>query len=114
MELVKQYRTGHSAIKAHLFKILFRGLSLNVDLRDRLAKASTIQEFDDVVTELGTRRKDIDPRDKFGWYFRYRKDEMPEYGMMQDRTRKRFRKTWKISNLLKKKHNSKTKSNSQS
>jgi hypothetical protein len=88
MELVKQYRTGHSAIKAHLFKILFRGLSLNVDLRDRLAKASTIQEFDDVVTELGTRRKDIDPRDKFGWYFRYRKDEMPEYGMMQDRTRK--------------------------
>lgn len=85
MELVKQYKTGTSAIKAHLFKILFRGLSLNVDLRERLAKASTIEEFDAVVNELSERRKDTDPKDKFGWYFRYRKDEIPEWGEKQNR-----------------------------
>lgn len=41
--LVKQHKTGTSAIKAHLFKILFRGLNLHVELRDRLAKASTLE-----------------------------------------------------------------------
>lgn len=41
-----------------------------------------------MVNELSLRRKDIDPKDKFGWYFRYRKDEMPEWGAKQDRTPK--------------------------
>ena len=40
LELANIHETGPSTVRAHLFKILFTGLTSNVDLRDRMVKAS--------------------------------------------------------------------------
>ena len=50
-----------SCIRAHLFKMLFTGLSQNVDLRERLVKAMGINTFRAIASELKERRNNMIP-----------------------------------------------------
>lgn len=43
-------------------------------MRERLAIAFEYDQFEKICVELAERRKDEKFEDKFGWYFRYRKD----------------------------------------
>ena len=41
-----------SCIRAHLFKVLYKGLSENVDLRERMVQSHSLVEFKNIVNEL--------------------------------------------------------------
>jgi hypothetical protein len=57
LELAAKYKgASTSCIRAHLFKILYKGLTEHVDLRERLAKCNP-DEFKTIVEELKERRK---------------------------------------------------------
>jgi tRNA-dihydrouridine synthase len=58
-------------LKPHLFKIMHKGLSENVDLRDKLGNCHKPEECHEIILELKKRRKDTPRHDKFGWYERY-------------------------------------------
>lgn len=60
-----------SCIRGHMFKMLYKGLSENTDLRDRMSQVHTLQEFRAIATELKERRVDKSVEEKFGWYQRY-------------------------------------------
>lgn len=57
MLMAKEYSARYQEIKAHLFRIMYTGLTENVDLRDKLVKAFTYDEYLHVVVELRERRK---------------------------------------------------------
>ena len=71
MELAKFYQARSSEMKAHLFKILYVGLTEHTDLREQLAKAHRWEEYKKIVDEMKNRREKVDKKDKFGWYLRY-------------------------------------------
>lgn len=50
---------NRSCIRAHMFKFLYTGLSVHTDLRDKLAKIQTTEEFRSLVLEMKERRKDM-------------------------------------------------------
>ena len=54
-----------------MFKMIFSGLSKNIDLRERLVRAGGIATFREIVFEMVERRKDVAVEDKLGWYLRY-------------------------------------------
>lgn len=70
-----------SCIRGHLFKILYKGLSENIDLREQMTKVHTIPEFKAIVTELKSRRENKSLIDKFGWYTRHWKKHKEEEKM---------------------------------
>ena len=41
-----------SCIRAHLFKMMFTGLSVHTDLREKLVKAKGIEEFRAIALEM--------------------------------------------------------------
>lgn len=50
LDLAEQYPGANdSCIRAHLFKMLYTGLSKNIDLRERLVKAFGIANFREIV-----------------------------------------------------------------
>jgi tRNA-dihydrouridine synthase 1 len=61
MMMAIQYRARHQEVKSHLFRILYTGLSEHVDVREKLTKSYTHDEFLAVVVELRTRRHGQDP-----------------------------------------------------
>ena len=61
---------------------MFTGLSVHVDLRERLVKANGINNFRDIVFEMVERRKDVNIQDKLGWYLRYWK-EKPKHNYLK-------------------------------
>lgn len=72
LESWKQYGDSDpKAILKHLFKILHSGLAKHTDLRAKLGKARKIEEYEEVVEEMGKRRKDDSQQSKFGWYERH-------------------------------------------
>ena len=42
-------------IRAHLFKLYYHALPLHVDLREKLAEAKELEDYEKVVTELNER-----------------------------------------------------------
>lgn len=56
MMMAKEYSAKYSEIKGHLFRILYTGVSEHIDLRDKLMKAFTYDEYLLVVVELRARR----------------------------------------------------------
>jgi hypothetical protein len=68
-----------SCMRAHLFKMLFTGLAIHTDLRERLVKAFGIDNFRQIVHELTMRRVDITAEAKLGWYLRYWKEHPAAY-----------------------------------
>jgi hypothetical protein len=74
LELAQKYKgASASCIRAHLFKMLWKGLNEHTDLRDRLAKSNP-EDFLPIVTELKERRANLKPEDKIGWYVRHWKN----------------------------------------
>jgi tRNA-dihydrouridine synthase 1 len=71
LDMCLKYKSDIKYIKPHLFKFLHSGLSCNHDLRERLAKGNSFEEFLEITTILQKRRENIKPDDKFGWYWRY-------------------------------------------
>lgn len=71
MLMAKEYNARYQEIKAHLFRILYTGLSEHVDIREKLVKAFSYEDYFNVVVELRERRKGRDPNSKLGWYLRY-------------------------------------------
>lgn len=60
LELAEQHPgADNSCIRAHLFKMLFTGLAIHIDLRERLVKTMGIDNFRQIVHELNMRRVDI-------------------------------------------------------
>mmetsp|Transcript_80712 Transcript_80712/g.234074 ORF Transcript_80712/g.234074 Transcript_80712/m.234074 type:complete len:446 (-) Transcript_80712:15-1352(-) len=69
-------------VKAHLFKLLYAGLQDNTDVREKLSRAKSFDEFHAVVEELTTREWSQPGFHADGtylrhrsWYFRYRMGE---------------------------------------
>jgi len=71
LNLCKIYETDSPCIRAHLFKILYTGLQIHTDLRDRLVSADKFEKFMDITLELKNRRINMNKLDKFGWYQRH-------------------------------------------
>jgi len=65
-------------VKAHVFKMLHAGLQANHDLRDRVGRAESFQEYRDIAAELEARGwtqpmfHHDEYRHDFSWYFRHR------------------------------------------
>jgi hypothetical protein len=59
--------------------MLFTGLSIHTDLRERLVKAQGIETFRAIAQEMQARRAEVDPSEKLGWYLRYWKKPRPDY-----------------------------------
>jgi tRNA-dihydrouridine synthase len=61
LDLTEKYpeECNRSIIRAHLFKFLHTGLSVHTDLRDKLARVQTTEEFRALVLDMKERRKDI-------------------------------------------------------
>merc|ERR1719356_49222 len=82
LELAKIYDAPKSAVKAHLFRFLYAGLQVNVDLRAQLGSARNFDEIGAAAAALRARRDNElaarngveDPeRPDVGWYLRYRR-----------------------------------------
>mmetsp|Transcript_117534 Transcript_117534/g.293067 ORF Transcript_117534/g.293067 Transcript_117534/m.293067 type:complete len:421 (-) Transcript_117534:58-1320(-) len=82
LELAKIYDAPKSAVKAHLFRFLYAGLQLNVDIRAQLGAARTMDDIalaaaalrERRASELAARGGAEDPsRPDRGWYLRYRR-----------------------------------------
>ena len=61
LDLYEKYpgEADRSHIRAHMFKFLYTGLSVHTDLRDRVAKAQTFEEFKAIALEMKERRKEM-------------------------------------------------------
>lgn len=87
LDLYEKYpeECNRSMIRAHLFKFLHTGLSVHTDLRDKLARVHTTEEFRSLVLDMKERRKDVPAAAKIGWYYRHwknmglDKDSTPTY-----------------------------------
>lgn len=73
LDLYEKYpgEGNRSIIRAHMFKFLYEGFRVHTDLRDRLAKVQEVADFRAIAEEMQTRRKDMKPEEKIGWYYRY-------------------------------------------
>jgi len=71
LELCKTYTTEPSFIKAHLFKMLYTGLSKHTHLRDEMAKANKFDQFWSITNRLKELRLGEEAASKLGWYMRY-------------------------------------------
>lgn len=47
---------------------------MHTDLRDRLAKVHEVEDFRKLCLEMKERRKNVDSKDKIGWYYRHWKN----------------------------------------
>lgn len=81
VDFVKKYPDQIMFMKSHLFKLLHSGLKVHTDLRSRLGKSRTYEEFVGIVKEMGIRRKEVPKQEKLGWYKRYWKKKEPEVGL---------------------------------
>ena len=52
MMMAKEYGARYAEIKAHLFRICFTGVQEHTDIRDKLVKAFTYDDYLNVVIEL--------------------------------------------------------------
>lgn len=82
LELAKIYDAKKSAVKAHLFRLLYAGLQYNVDIRAQLGSAKNLEEIRAAASALQERRAadrsarggvDDPARPDKGWYLRYRR-----------------------------------------
>lgn len=71
MQMAKEYSARYQEIKAHLFRILYTGLQVHVDIREKLVKAKDWEDMNLVVIELREKRRDVEPEAKLGWYVRF-------------------------------------------
>ena len=71
MEYAKKYNARYIEIKAHIFRIIFCGVQEHTDLREMLVKANNWESINEVVILMRERRKQVDAKDKLGWYLRY-------------------------------------------
>jgi tRNA-dihydrouridine synthase 1 len=71
IELCRIYETHPSYIRAHLFKMLYTGLQIHTDLRDKLGSTNKLEDFMTLAKELKKRRSEVKMIDKFGWYQRH-------------------------------------------
>lgn len=71
VDFVQKYPDQIMFMKSHLFKLLHSGLKVHTDLRGRLAKGRTFEEFAGIVKEMGERRQGMSRGEKLGWYKRY-------------------------------------------
>lgn len=78
VEYVQKFPDNVMFMKSHLFKLLHSGLKVHTDLRARLAKGRSFEEFAAIVKEMSLRRKDVPLKEKLGWYKRYWKQAKPE------------------------------------
>jgi tRNA-dihydrouridine synthase len=103
MEFVIKYPDQISYVKSHLFKLFHSGLKIHTDLRTRLGKGRTYEEFNGIVKEMGQRRKDMPLEDKLGWYKRYwKKTEIkPELAKKDDSDLKKEEATSENKDLKK-------------
>lgn len=90
VELWKRYDSNNkSFLKPHLFKILYKGLDQNTDLRDRMGAAKSEEDCLSIIDELTERRKHVPLKDKFGWYERYQKKELTPMPVEEEAGKKR-------------------------
>lgn len=78
LECVEKYKDQESFVKSHLFKMLYMGLKVFTDLREKLTEARTLEEYKAIVQKVAERRKDWTRQEKLGWYYRYFKQVIQE------------------------------------
>jgi len=71
LEICKQTNTDGGYIRPHLFKFLYTGLMKHTDLREKLSKAKTMEEYERIAKTLKERRLGEAPESKISWYMRY-------------------------------------------
>jgi len=99
LDLCKIYATPDSYIRAHLFKILFTGLQIHTDLRDRLASSNKLPDFIDIAMQLKKRRSEVSVLEKFGWYNRHKVVEpMPVVNKIHEAIAKKEQEATAVSN----------------
>ena len=71
--MVRRYPLRHKfetrCVRSHMFRLLYSGLQGNIDLRDKMGAARSIDEIELVVDELATRET---PKGVPTWYRRHR------------------------------------------
>ena len=58
-------------LRAHLFKFLHQGLTEHTQLRQELGSAKGLDNILAVVRKMKELRKDTEPKQKLGWYYRH-------------------------------------------
>ena len=75
LEIVDQYPPERlKCVRAHVFKMVFTGVQLYEDLRDKLVVAATVEDMKDVVREIRKRAEEEGREGGVGarsWYWRH-------------------------------------------
>jgi tRNA-dihydrouridine synthase len=77
IEEARKLDTEINFCRSHLFKFYYGACKLKEEYNQRLATIHTYEEFLEIAKEIREFRISFKNEEKFGWYFRYRKDENP-------------------------------------
>jgi tRNA-dihydrouridine synthase 1 len=77
LNLAKEHHSNIDSCRAHLFKFFYQACKLNNDFNDRLVLTRTYDGFLELANEVKEFRKHFRNEEKFGWYYRYRKEDNP-------------------------------------
>jgi tRNA-dihydrouridine synthase 1 len=61
IEFAERYDAAPGMVRGHLFKILGKDLEVHTDIRDKLARAKSLEQMKSAASELCTRLKNGDP-----------------------------------------------------
>lgn len=77
ISLCKLLDSDLNMCRSHLFKFYYQACKLNNEYNLQLADIQTYDEFLSIAHEIREFRKEFKNEEKFGWYYRYRKDDNP-------------------------------------
>ena len=75
--LAEELDTDINFCRSHLFKFFYQACKMNFEFNERLGVSHSYKDLLDLAYEIKEYRKEIKNEDKFGWYYRYRKEDNP-------------------------------------
>jgi len=76
IDLCKKYDSDVCFARAHLFKFLYTASKLKPEYNQRLTGARDLDDLKNICQEIHDWRKELSNEGKFGWYDRYRSDQL--------------------------------------
>jgi tRNA-dihydrouridine synthase 1 len=77
LDIAKELNTDITFVRSHLFKFYYAICQQNKEIINKLGTTRNIDDYIKIGKDIKELRKDVDNKDKYGWYNRYRKDGLP-------------------------------------